>query len=134
MSKKYDINAITLSQGKYRSLHAGDSYTHGFTVTRSNAPLDLTGAKIWFTIKETSQQQDTQAKLQLSSDDVNEIEITDAVGGKFDVKFTGSGAKSTSDLEGSWLYDLQIKLSTGEVITLVYGKIEFLRNITRSTV
>lgn len=134
MSEKYDITAQNLLRRKARGLHAGDSYTHSFTASRGGIALDLTGAKIWFTVKQHTQETDAEAKLQLTSDDAAEIEITSALEGIFAVKFVGEGAKTTADLEGEWIYDIQIRLSTNEIITLTYGKIEFLPNITRTTV
>jgi hypothetical protein len=135
MSTQYHITAENLHQNGYRALHAGDSYDHNFTVTRGGSALDLSGAKLWFTIKEDSTQEDADAKLQLTSDDTAEIEVTDAVAGEFTVKFRGTGLKSTEDLEGTWEYDLQAKLGdvAGTILTLAYGDIEFLKNITRAT-
>ena len=135
MSVKYNMTADGLISSGYRPIHAGDDYDHKFTVTRNEAALDLSGAntKLWLTIKESSVEPDSQAKLQLTSADSAEIEITDAAGGQFTVKFRGSGAKSTEDLEGKWLYDLQAKLHIGTIITLAYGKVEFLPNLTRAT-
>lgn len=130
MSIKYDITASSLQSGGFRVLHAGDDYSHTFSVTRGGSNLDLSGsAKIWFTVKEDSVQADTAAKLQLTTDSVSEIEITDPVAGQFIVKF---GSSTTEDLEGEWLYDLQVKLDDDTVITIAYGAIEFLTNITRS--
>lgn len=135
MSVNYDIVSERLRANSYRPLHAGDDYDHKFTATRGGVALDLTGAKIWLTIKENSVELDSEAKLQLTSDSSDEIEITNAVNGEFTVKFRGTGSKSTEDLEGEWLYDLQVKLGAPAetLITLVYGKIEFLINLTRST-
>ncbi len=135
MSVNYDITAEQLKASSYRPLHAGDDYDHKFTVTRGGTPLDLTGSKIWLTVKENSVEPDDEAKLQLSSDDTTEIEITDANAGQFTIKFRGTGTKNTQDLEGEWLYDMQVKLSApaSTIITLAYGRIEFLVNLTRAT-
>lgn len=136
MSVKYDMTAEALIGASYRPIHAGDDYDHRFTVTRNGVALPLTGAaKVWLTVKESSVEPDSQAKLQLSSDDSAQIEITDAAGGEFVVKFRGTGAKHTQDLEGKWLYDLQAKLDAPAetLITLAYGKVEFLPNLTRAT-
>lgn len=134
MSVKHDITTDVLESEGFRVLHAGDDYDYQFTVTQGGSALDFTGAKIWFTIKARSLEQDSQAKLQLTSDDSAEIEITDATNGVFLVKFRGEGSKSTADLEGCWSYDMQAKLaSPSQLITLARGVIEFLPNLTRST-
>ena len=130
MSSKIDITASALQNSGFRAIHAGDDYDYQITITRAGSPLPLTGStKVWFTVKEDSVQSDSLAKLQLTSDDSSQVEITDAVAGELVVKFRSS---STSDIEGEWLYDLQVKLDSGAVITVAYGVIEFLPNITRS--
>jgi hypothetical protein len=133
MSVRHDITEKTLSQGSYRVLHAGDDYDYQFTVKRVGVAINLTGAKIWFTIKARDTEDDNNAKLQLTSDTVAEIEVTDAPNGVFLVKFRAEGAKSTANLAGEWIYDMQVKTSDPEIITLARGIIEFLPNLTRST-
>lgn len=130
MSVRYDITADNLSGNGYRRLHAGDDYNHQFTVTRGGVALDLTGAKVWLTVKENPIETDAQAKLQLDSSNSAEIEITDADDGQFTVKFRNAG---TADLEGKWWYDIQVKLADTTIITVAYGEIEFLPDITRAT-
>ncbi len=137
MSVVYDITAENLRGAGFRPIHAGDSYNHRFVITRASAAIDLTNALLWFTVKDDPIVPDSEAKLQLRENDPStssRIEVTDAVNGKFAVRFKGEGAKNTEDLEGEWDYDCQAKLDTDdEVITLFSGKIEFLPNITRST-
>jgi len=137
MSQEYNITADNLRAQNFRPIHAGDDYDHQFAVERPpGTALDLTGAKIWLTVKADPVETDVQAKLQLDSSDNTQIEITDATAGNFTVKFRGSGLKSTEDLEGLWRYDIQVKLGapSNTVITVAFGLIEFLENITRSTV
>lgn len=133
MSQQLDITAENLISQNYRPLHAGDDYDYHLTFYRSGAVVDLTSAKIWLTVKDSPDVQDANANLQLISTDSDEIEIDDAINGSFIVKFRGSGDKSTADLEGEWLYDIQIKLADGTIITIAYGAIEFLTNLTRTT-
>jgi hypothetical protein len=135
MSVDFDITAESLVSQNYRRLHAGDDYNYRFHVTRNSLPLSLIGAgvKIWFTVKEASLKNDSEAKLQLTSASSTQIEITDAANGDFTVKFA---AASTADLEGEWQYDLQVKaLIDGslKVMTVAKGLIEFLPNLTRAT-
>lgn len=133
MSARYDITASNLRAAEFRELHAGDDYEHQFTAQRAGAAINLTSAKLWFTIKDDSIDTDAQALLQLISTDPAEIEITDAVNGVFLVKFSGTGSKPTNDLEGEWKYDIQALLNTGALITLARGVIEFLPDLTRAT-
>lgn len=133
MSQKIDITAESLISQNYRPLHAGDDYDYSFTFYRAGVIEDLTSAKIWLTVKDDPNVEDANAKLQLVSSDIDEIEIDDAVNGSFIVKFRGTGDNSTADLEGEWLYDIQVKLADGTLITAAYGAIEFLTNLTRTT-
>lgn len=134
MSARYDITADNLRSLEFRVLHAGDDYNHQFTAQRGGSILILTGAKLWFTIKDASIDTDAQAQLQLTTDaSPDEIEITDGANGIFVVKFVGTGGKSTADLEGEWQYDIQALLASGALITLARGVIEFLPDITRTT-
>jgi len=133
VSTELDITAEYLRSLSYRELHAGDDYNYKFYVTMGGIPMVLTGGKVWMTIKEVSLKTDAEAKLQLSSAVPAEIEITNAIYGEFVVKFTRD---KTADLEGQWSYDLQVKVTVdGEtkIITIAWGIIEFLPNITRAT-
>jgi hypothetical protein len=132
MSVAHDITAENLARQSYRVLHAGDDYDYQFTVTREGTPLDLTGAKLWFTVKGSRVESDAQSMLQLT--ELDGISVTSPAAGVFLVQFRGEGTKSTADLAGKWDYDLTAKLSGAapNLITLARGVIEFLPNITRS--
>jgi hypothetical protein len=134
MMGEQNITRETLEAGNYRAIHAGDSYDLTINLTRGGVALDLTSANVWLTVKESALEVDADAKLFLLSG--AEITISaPPTGGIIVVAFRGSGAaqKNTTDIEGLWLYDLQVKLSSGEIITAAWGKIEFLANITRAT-
>lgn len=128
MSAQYDITADFLIKSGYRPIHAGDDYDHSFTVERAGSPLNNM-AKIWFTVKEDYVDPDSEAKLQYSTDDTSEIEITDPANGAFVVHLQ---AGDTEDLAGTWQYDLQARLNTGKIITLARGVIEFLPHVTQA--
>jgi len=130
MSVKYDITADYLIRGNFRPIHAGDDYDHCFTVERAGLPLDFTSAKIWFTIKEDINDTDAEAMLQYDSDSVSEIEITDALNGKFTIHLN---AADTADFEGTWNYDIKVKLSTDKILRIARGVVQFLPNLTRAT-
>lgn len=133
MSAKYDITVKNLERANYRPIHAGDDYDHQFTVTRNGTPLDLTGAKLWFTIKEDSSQEDSEAKLAYNSEfpggDPN-VEITNAGAGEFTVHLRDS---DTDGLEGIWPYDIKARLGAAgaPILRIARGVIEFLPNLTR---
>ena len=133
MSTALDITSDYLRSLSFRPLHAGDDYHYKFTIEQGGEGIDLSDAKVWFTIKETSLKTDEEAKLQYTSEDSDEIEITEPLSGKIVVKFAGG---DTEDLEGQWRYDLQIKATIEgimKVVTVAWGMIEFLPNLTRAT-
>ena len=128
MSVHYDITADYLKRSNYRVLHAGDDYNHTFTALRAGSPIDNM-SKIWFTVKNNEHDLDSEAKLQYSTDDISEIEITDSPNGVFVVHLKHG---DTDDMAGGhWVYDIQTLLTTGDVITLARGIIQFLANLTR---
>lgn len=130
MSVKYDPTSDYLIRNNYRVIHAGDDYTHTFTVTRAGLSLDLSSAKLWFTVKQDTYDADAEAKLQYSTDDASEMQITSATEGKFSLYLK---AEDTSGMAGSWNYDIKCKLGSGDLIRLARGIIEFLPNITQAS-
>jgi hypothetical protein len=130
MSEICNLTAADLRAANRRVLVAGDDYQMGFTVVEPDGSyVDLTGAKVWFTVKETPQQEDSEAELQLSSTNPTEISIDDPENGHFVVFFTTA---NTQNLAGEWKYDIQGVISPGVVVTFCIGYIEFLPNITRT--
>jgi len=130
VSVKHNITADALEAAGHRAIHAGDDYDHQFTVTRGGVALDLTGAKVWFTIKESSRLSDDKSKLQADSE-TGDITITDFFNGKFTVHLRDT---ETAGLEGLWPYDIKARLGAAgaEIIRLARGEIEFLPSLTRA--
>lgn len=127
MSTLYDMRADALEYAGYRPIHAGDDYDHDFVAQmQSGSPYNLT--KVWFTVKHDTKDNDANAKLQYDSDTPADLEITDGPNGEFTLHLQ---AADTEDLEGPWFYDIQV-LSSGEIVTVARGIIEFLPNVTRA--
>ena len=128
MSVRQDLTAEALQALGFRPIHAGDDYDLTITVQINGVAVDLTGAVAWFTVKEDAIDTDANAKLAYKSDQVTEIEFTDLINGVMKIYFR---EPTTKDLEGLWPYDLQVKISSGTIITVGRGDIEFLANLTR---
>jgi hypothetical protein len=128
MSVKLDITSETLCSLGFRELHAGDDYPMQFTAKQGGVVIPLD--KVWLTVKRRSIETDAQALLQLT--EISGITITgDGSTGVFTVNFA---AANTANLEGLHKYDIQVKVtSSGDIITVARGDIEFLENITRAT-
>jgi len=131
MSQEYNITAAALERNNFRPIHAGDDYTHTFTVERpADTPLDLTGAKLWFTIKRDNTDADSEALLAYSTAEATEMAIVTPASGIFKVTFKHD---DTADLAGTWNYDIKALLATPERVRLARGIIEFLPNITQAS-
>jgi hypothetical protein len=129
MSVKYDITADYLTKSNFRPIHAGDDYDHSFTVQRAGSALDLTSAKIWFTVKEDVIDVDGEAVLQYTSDTSSEIELTTPANGQFIIHLTDT---DTAELAGVWNYDIKAKLATAKILRIARGVIEFLPSVTQT--
>lgn len=129
MSDKVDITADYLTHARFRVLHAGDDYDFTFRALQEGVAIDLSGAKIWLTIKKKSSDKDP-GLLQYSTEEITQIEITDEDEGYFVVHF---GAADTANLEGVWLYDIKARLGSGKLMRFARGSIEFLANLTRAS-
>ena len=130
MSCKYDMIEQNFRRNGFRPIHAGDDYEHAFTAEQAGSAMDISGAKIWLTVKRNQADADSAALLQYSTAGVN-IQITDGVNGQFTVFF---GSADTADLAGTWWYDIKVRFVSGKILRLAYGRIEFLPNITQAYV
>ncbi len=117
-----------------KEIHRGDNIDYDFTVTDNDKDLvDLTGATLWFTVKENFDETDANAEFQLCSDTPSEIEILDQVSnlGKAEIHI------SSTDTDGlqvkTYYYDVQIKTSAGKVYTISEGEFIVKPDVTRST-
>ena len=97
----------------------GDTKTYDFTFyldTAQTTPLNLTGAKVWFTIKRDYQAKDADALVD------KQLTITNAALGKATVKLSQT---DTALSLGTYYYDVQyVSLGDLEVKTVIKGKIQ----------
>lgn len=109
-------------------IYRGD--TNAFTIIckRGTNAEDLTGAKLYFTVKTNKTDPDSSALLQKDSAG-NGITITQATKGKARLLLTSSDTDVLTP--GTYFYDVQIRTSGNEVYTLFAGEIEVLHDITR---
>jgi len=109
----------------------GDDYTINIEVTSTDADgvttaYNITGAKLWFTIKKRQDQEDAGALIQktVTSHD-------NAAGGLTHFSLT-SAETTLFDLE-AYYYDIQMKTAAGKVMTISIGQIKIIYDITRTT-
>ena len=113
------------------SLPRGDGATYDLTVRDQNkAILPLTAAKVWFTLKEKYADVDASASIQLDSSDSSKIEIYDAAAGKCYIKVKNAHTQNLTP--GSYVYDVQVKRSNGDIRTVLWGTFAILDDVTRA--
>lgn len=108
-------------------LFRGDSREFSLTFSDDDGkPINITGWKVYFTLKESEGDADSEAKLKK---DVTEHESPEE--GKAKIHLEPS---DTNDLEpGEYYYDFQIKKPGGDILTVASGELRILTDITRRT-
>lgn len=112
-----------------------DDRTLSVTVNEENGdPVNLTNAKLWFTVKQRATDLDTQALIRKKtasaggSDD--EIDITDATGGRAEVYIVPADTLNMNP--GTYIYDVQVTLANGKTYTVTRDKITFKEDVTKA--
>lgn len=88
--------------------------------------IDLTGATVFFTVKENESDADTSAVI---TEDVTSH--TDPTNGETSIEVSDT---ETDDVDpGTYYYDIQVKTAAGNIQTVVKGTLTVLTDITRRT-
>jgi len=90
-----------------------------------NANIDITGWTLFFTVKDNAGQVDDDAKIKKDI-----TTHTDPINGKSTISLSSS---DTANLLGNYLYDIQVKKSTGQIKTIAEGILVVSKDITRRT-
>jgi len=90
-----------------------------------DAVVDITGATVFFTVKNKPSDTDNDAVLKK---DVTSL--TNPTGGNTIITLTATDCAS---LLGNYLYSIKIKMATGEFYTLAEGNVVFRKEITERT-
>jgi hypothetical protein len=110
------------------SVYRGDDLTLTLNFTGSTGEIiDISGWKIYFTIKRDVSVLDEDA-TGFDGTQKSYI-INNGTSGIATVYLT---ALETTILEDEFLYDIEIIDATGIVVTVLYGSIEFISDITRA--
>lgn len=110
----------------------GDSETYLLTITEDAAPLDLTSAEIWMTVKKRFGDTDDLAVFQKTTADG--ITITDGVGGLATVQLSPADTAGLPARRVQLLYDVQVKVLDGRVLTPIAGTLTVEPDVTLSIV
>ena len=108
-------------------LFRGDSREYALTFTdKEGAAIDISGWKVYFTLKKNPLINDDGALLKKDTTD-HEAPTE----GKTKIVLAPS---DTDDLKpGDYVYDIQIKKPSGDVITVVKGTLKIEADVTRRT-
>jgi hypothetical protein len=101
-------------------------------ITRLDEPVNLTGAKAWFTVKRRRTDLDVDAIVQRNSVvNPSEIQIT-PLEGLITIQMLPT---DTQDITERWLrYDVQIKELSGAITTVQAGSLELIKDTTITNV
>ena len=115
------------------SITRGDTYVETWACKQSDGVsiLDLTGAKLWFTIKTASTVADGSATLQLSSPASGIVLSGTPTDGT--ATMTMTAVQTAALTPQSYVYDIQVKLSSGTIWTLASGTLTVNSDITQAT-
>lgn len=110
----------------------GDTNVYNIVVLRQDTPIDLTGAKVWFSAKRQRTDLDADAIILLDSAGGG-INIYDPLHGKLQVIVPPSDTEDLDEEEVLY-YDVQLKEANGIITTIASGKITITLDVTRAIV
>jgi len=99
-------------------------------------PVDLTGSKVWFTVKTRTSDADDVAIIQKRNTAAGggdtEIKLTDAVNGKAEIYIVPADTATDVD-PGIYVWDVQVTLANDKTYTALRGRITFKEDITKAS-
>ena len=116
-------------------MYTRDDRTLSLTVNDADdAPINLTGASLWFTVKEKTSDPDASAIFQKKNTAAGggdtEIKVTDAVNGSAEIYIVPDDTNEVNP--GIYVWDVQVKLASGKTYTVLRGRVTFKEDITRA--
>jgi hypothetical protein len=96
--------------------------------------VNLTGAKVWFTVKDRTSDADAQAHIMkrnaAAGGSDSEILITNPTGGAIEIYLVPADTENMNP--GTYQYDVQVILSNGKTYTIARSQITFKEDVTRA--
>jgi hypothetical protein len=109
----------------------GDGEIYQLTLTDDDEPLDLTDAEIWMTAKRHIRDTDADAIFQKTVGDG--ITVTDDTGGLATVQLEPADTSGLAARTVRLVYDVQVKLASGRIVTPLKGRLTVEPDVTVST-
>jgi len=111
-----------------------DDRTLSLTVNnQDNTPVDLTGSKVYFTLKERTSDSDAAALIKKRNTAAGggdtEIKIIDASGGKAEIYIVPADTDGMNP--GNYVWDVQITLANNKTYTVLRGTATFKEDVTK---
>jgi len=120
---------MAYTQKNLSSFARGDTWTLKFTIKDSDGDaVDISGNSYWMTLKSSASVEDSSADAQIGPIGAGSPE---AASGIIYMNFSATLTESLSP--GTYNYDLQEVDSSGNITTLLIGKVQVVRDITRTT-
>lgn len=124
----FENNRVTMFIRDDRTLAASVNYPDG-------RPVDLTGAKVWFTVKDRAKDPDSQARilkknLAAGGSDDEILILTPATDGKVEVYIVPADTENIDP--ATYRYDIQVIVG-GKTYTVVRDQITFKEDVTKAT-
>jgi len=120
---------MSYTQRDLSPLVRGDDWTLKLVLTSDSSALNITGYTFWFTLKESVDDADPGALQVTSTPDVS-TSPTEASQGIIYIKASKSLTNSLA--AKTYNYDVQQVDSSGNIQTLLIGKVKVVKDITRS--
>ena len=121
---------MSYTQRDLSPLVRGDDWTIKLTLTSDGSALNITGNTYWLTLKENIDDADPGALQVTATPDVS-TSPTEASQGIIYIK--ASRTVTNTLTAKTYNYDVQQVDSSGNVQTLLIGKVKVVKDITRST-
>lgn len=113
------------------SMYRGDDRQFNLAFTKNGSPYNLTGGSMWITAKLKVSDADSAAQFQKKIG--SGITIVSAVDGTATLTVSASDTDDMSDEQTELFCDVQIKDSTGNIVTPTAFKLIVNPEITRDT-
>ena len=115
------------------TMYRGDTLVLNIQVKdQYGAPKNITGGRLFFTMKYTVVDMDNMAIAALTSTPANGIVIVSAPGGTATVTMPPITTRSFADGPTTCVYDVQLIEQTGQVTTVEAGTVTVLPDVSRA--
>lgn len=116
------------------TMKRGDTLKFKTIVRIDDVVVDITGWKVWYTVKQSYAELDANATFRADTTDATgAVAITNGPAGEITVKMPPSATFGMADTDVTLYYDVQVKNLDDEVSTVDSGTIVVSPDVTRAT-